>query len=74
MGGRNSKIKENTAAEDETQDAFISFLDAASDGNFDVIEKIYEESKSPQQKLQLLLFQDQDQNMALHFAARNGSD
>ena len=48
MGGRNSKIKENTAAEDETQDAFISFLDAASDGNFDVIEKIYEESKSPQ--------------------------
>ena len=47
MGGRNSKIKENAAAEDETQDAFISFLDAASDGNADVVAKIYEEAKSP---------------------------
>ena len=59
MGGRNSKIKEKEP-EDDTQDAFISFLDAASDGNFDVVQKIYEESKSPNQKLQLLLFQDQD--------------
>lgn len=48
MGARNSKVKEkNEGADDETQDAFISFLDAASDGNAEVVSRIYEEAKSP---------------------------
>ena len=82
MGARNSKEKSkvNDVPENKDEDDFISFLDAASDGNFHDPESkkgvrdIYEDrNKTNLLRQQLLLFQDGDQNTALHFAARNGS-
>ena len=62
MGGRSSKVKRTEdAAGDSNEDDFISFLDAASDGNFtDPVEKkgvkeIYERSSNILGQ-QLLLF------------------
>jgi hypothetical protein len=62
MGGRSSKVKRNEdAAGDSNEDDFISFLDAASDGNFTDsesgkgVKEIYERSSNILGQ-QLLLF------------------
>ena len=83
MGGRNSKEKSkvgNDNPENNNEEDFISFLDAASDGNFEDrksgkgVKDIYRDPKKTNLlRQQLLLFQDPEQNTALHFAARNGS-
>ena len=58
--------------EDAGNDVFITFLDAASDGNCEGLQELYEASSRDFQR-QLLAFQDGDGNTALHFAAKNGS-
>ena len=58
--------------EDAGNDVFITFLDAASDGNCEGLQELYEASGREFQR-QLLAFQDGDGNTALHFAAKNGS-
>ena len=57
---------------DAGNDVFITFLDAASDGNCEGLEELYA-AATPDFQRQLLAFQDGDGNTALHFAARNGS-
>ena len=58
--------------EDETNDVFITFLDAASDGNCEGLEELYAAASREFQR-ELLAFQDGDGNTALHFAAKKGS-
>ena len=66
FGGRHQE------EEEAENDVFITFLDAASDGNCEGLQKLYEAAGRELQR-QLLAFQDGDGNTALHFAAKNGS-
>ena len=58
--------------EGDTLDEYITFLDAASDGNAQELKRIYN-SVDRVLRSKLLLFQDGDENTALHFGARSGN-
>ena len=68
FGEKGDKLED----EDAGNDVFITFLDAASDGNCPGLAELYEGAGRELQR-QLLAFQDGDGDTALHFGARNGS-
>jgi len=50
------------------------FLDAASDSNFRQLKFTYMESSNTDSiKREMLVFEDSDENTALHFGAKNGN-
>ncbi len=80
---RTDQVRDSPATEISQNDAFIVFLDAASDGNEEELTKCYEEAASkkvslmdrgqPTLQMKLLEFYDGDGNTALHFGCKNGN-
>ena len=72
MGNSNSG-RQTVVIEEEEDEIYVSFLDAASDGNKDGLQQIYEQADKDLRK-KLLEFQDRDGNTALHFGSRKGHE